>query len=134
MSRFQLLRERGTPRPEVPAQTPATPDANLTLMLAQQAIARWQFDLERFGEAAASDNDLVVSESDLSIQQIRALRDRIAPFRHYVDMALRFEAEEVLVALTGLEASFARVVHRRQPNPPWRNAAEVAEDLNNRRH
>jgi len=134
MSRFQLLRERGTPGPEVQVRTPPAPDANLTLMLAQQATTRWQFDLERFGEAAASDNDLVLSESDLSIQQIRALRDRIAPLRHYVDMALRFEAEEVLLALEGLEASFARVVHRRQPNPPWRNAAEVAQGLSNRRH
>jgi hypothetical protein len=132
MSLFELLRERAKP-PNVVARGAAEPEPALAMMLAQQAVTRWLFDLERFAEASDADHDLVVRDSELAIQQIRALGERITPFRNFVDMAVRFEAEEVLVTLQGLEKSFARIVHRLQPDAPWRDAAQVAEQLSTRR-
>jgi hypothetical protein len=134
MSLFELLRERAAPQRHTGIPKSEETEPTLALMLAQQAVTRWQFDLERFAEASDADNDLVVRDSELSIQQIRALRERITPFRNYVEMAVRFEAEEVLVTLEGLEKSFARIVHRRQPDAPWRDATEVVQGLSSRRY
>ena len=131
MSLFEFVRQRTRAREVDRLRT--KPEPVLAMLLAQQAIARWRFDLERYENASTAERELVVQEAEASIGQMRALGDRLAPYRNYVDMAVRFEAEELSVALAALREAFARVVARLAEDIPWREAETVAEELVGRR-
>ena len=131
MSLFEFVRQRT--RVKEIDRFRAKPEPNLAMLLAQQAIARWRFDLERYENASPTERELVVTEAEASIQQMQALGDRLAPYRNYIDMAVRFEAEELSVALAALREAFARVVARLADDIPWREAEAVAEELVARR-
>lgn len=130
---------RRTSKPRQKARRKFThdaPDPALAFMLAQQAMNRWQVEADRFAAAAdsARDKEDVAHEVQLAMQQIRALAERIEPFVSHREMAVKFEAEEVLVALDVLQARMARVLHSLNFAVPWRNAAQLADALRTRRH
>jgi hypothetical protein len=105
-------------------------------MLAQQAMTRWQQDVERLGEAAdaGEDTDAIVTEAEGAIQQIVALTERVTPFANYIDLATRFEAQEVLAALEALRIHFGRVARLARRDIPWIDATQVVEALHAKRH
>jgi hypothetical protein len=105
-------------------------------MLAQQAMTRWQQDVERLGDAAdaGEDTDAIVTEAEGAIQQIAALSERVEPFANYVDIAIRFEAQEILAALEALRTHFSRVARMARRDIPWIDATQVAEALHAKRH
>lgn len=112
------------------------PDPALAFMLAQQAMNRWHVEADRFAAAAdsARDKEGVAQEVQLAMRQIQALAERIEPFATHREMAVKFEAEEVLAALGALEARMARVLHSLNFAVPWRNAAQLAEALRAKRN
>ncbi len=111
-------------------------DPGLAFMLAQQAISRWQLDVERLGEAAdaGEDTEAIVTEAAGAIQQIVALADRVTPFANFIDIAVRFEAQEILAGLESLRMHFDRVARLARPNMPWMDASQVVEQLHAKRH
>jgi hypothetical protein len=117
MSLFETLRERPPPERKDTAMPEAEP--RMALMLAQQAVTRWQFELQQ-------PEPIPAAERELALQRIAALRERVLPFRHFVDMAIRFEAEEILVALADLDAAYVRLVRH---DAPWRKASVVLAEL-----
>lgn len=119
-----------------PAALNSDADPGLAFMLAQQRTTQLQFDADRLDATADAGLDTrpLVAEAELSIQQIGTLRERIAPFANYVDMAIRFEAQEVLVALDAVHERMERVVRRLHPDLPWRDPAELVEQMRARTH
>jgi hypothetical protein len=106
-------------------------DPALAFMLAQQKTTQLQLDAHRLDLTAEAGLDPapIISEAELSLQQIAALKERIAPFGHYVDMAIRFEAQEVTAALGAVETRLTRLLQRLKPDLPWRDPAQLAETL-----
>jgi hypothetical protein len=119
-----------------PADVHGDADPSLAFMLAQQKTTQLQIDADRMETTAEAglDTGPIVSEAELSLQQIGALRDRIEPFANYVDMAIRFEAQEVLAALDRIDIRMERLVWRLKPNLPWRDPAQLVVDLLARAH
>jgi hypothetical protein len=109
-------------------------DPKLAFMLAQQSISLWRLDAERLGDAVdmGSEDPAITMEATAALQRVGALRDRIGPFANYIDIAIRFEAQEVLAALEQLGSAFERVVRRMQP-APWRDPVKLAAELQARR-
>jgi hypothetical protein len=105
-------------------------DPTLIFLFAQQSVTRWRRDAERLGEAV--DNGApaspVLSETATLLQQLFAIRDRVSPFANYIDTAVRFEAQEILVALAQLRLEFERIVRRVSP-APWRDPAKLVQSL-----
>ena len=110
-------------------------DPALAFMLAQQATTRLQFEARRLESVAATakDPEFSRSEAQIAIDQIAALRARIAPFQHAVHEAIRFEAQEILAALEGVREQFARVAEPHAPGSSG-GAAEIVARLMRRRH
>jgi hypothetical protein len=111
-------------------------DPTLAFMLAQQAVTRWHFELERLSKALEEGGagDAVATEAQVAIQQIAALSERIHPFSADLDTAVRFEAQEVLAALDALRRDFTRILRLLEPEPPFRDAAQLAASLQARRN
>jgi hypothetical protein len=137
MSLIQMLAQKAASRPEesVLPQNPNT-EPSLAFMLAHQAIMRWRFDLERFTNSAdlGIDREATAQEAEAAMQQIIALTERVEPFLLFVDMAVRFEAQENLASLAALRAEMGRIVRQLSPEAPWRDPAQVAEAMHARRH
>lgn len=110
-------------------------DPKLAFMLAEQSVTRWRHDADRLAETL----DMGISTEALEAEavgtrpQIATLRERIEPFCNYIDIAVRFEAQELLAAIDVLDGRFERLIRRALPNAPWRDPAEVAKDLQARR-
>jgi hypothetical protein len=105
-------------------------DPRLVFMFAQQSVTGWRRDAVRLGEAADSgaEAEPVLSEATALLQRIGAQRDRIAPFANYINIAVRFEAQEILAALAQLTLEFERVVRRMRP-APWRDPEKLVRSL-----
>ena len=118
------------------ADGPPDVDPGLAFMLAQQRTTQLQLDVHRLDltAKAALDPGPVVAESELSLHQITALKQRISPFANYVDMAIRFEAQEVTAALDAVQTRLERIVQRLKPDLPWRDPVQLAETLRARVH
>lgn len=110
------------------------PDPKLAFMLAQQSITRWRLDADRLGDAVdmGSDEDTIATEAETAANAMAALKARIEPFTCFVDLATRFEAQEILAALDDLASAFARILRRTQP-APWRDPERLAAELQARR-
>lgn len=111
-------------------------DPGLAFMLAQQAATQWQLDAERLEEAAdrTADTAATITEADALVPQIAALEERIRPFANYLDLAIRFEAQEILAALEAVRTRLGRLSRRLQPPTPWRDPAQLVAELLERRH
>ncbi len=108
-------------------------DPRLVFMFAQQSVTVWRRDAVRLGEAVDSGMEAgpVLTEAAAALQQVGALRHRIAPFANFINIAVRFEAQEILVALAQLTLEFERIVRRMRP-APWRDPAKLARSLHAR--
>ncbi len=102
---------------------PAGNEAELTFMLARPALTRWQFETERLRQLAnnwsAAKRRLALLESELGLAQVKALSDRIEPLTKSQDIAVRFEAQETLVALDSVGGQLGSIRERvRESGPP----------------
>ena len=110
-------------------------DPQLAFMLARHGMTRWQFDAERFIAVAEGrtgshrDRMLVLLEAELGMQQIKALESRIESFVKAKDLAVRFEAQEVMAALETVHNRMVRAVQRLQPNAHRRDASQIFASL-----
>jgi hypothetical protein len=104
-------------------------------MFAQQSITDWRRQANRLGDLVdlGAETAETGEAAGLCQQQVSAWRERIAPYANYLDIAVRFEAQEVLAALDDLDRAFARVVRRTRP-APWRDPNRLAAELQARRH
>jgi hypothetical protein len=111
-------------------------DPGLAFMLAQQKTTQLQFDADRLDATAEAglETDPVVAEAELCVRQIGALQERIAPLANYVDIAVRFEAQEILAALEAVNTRMERLIRRLQPELPWRDPRLLLEELRSRTH
>lgn len=109
-------------------------DPALAFMLAHQAMTRWQYDVGRLAGLADTgvSTDEIVTAAEAAQQQILALQERIRPFANYVEMAVRFEAQEVVAGLDRLHAEMDGVIRLVRPQAPWRDAAKIVEALTSR--
>jgi hypothetical protein len=98
-------------------------------------LTRWQFECEQLNAAAelAGELENSLTEAELTIQQIAALTDRIVPFTNFIDVAVRFEAQELLAAFEALAERFELLLQKGAPEIRWRNATQIAEHLTARR-
>lgn len=106
-------------------------EADLTFMLARPALTRWQFETERLrqlaGNRSAAKRRLALLESELGLAQVKALAGRIEPLTQSGDLAVRFEAQETLVALDSVGDQLGSIRERvRENGDPA--AAGQAED------
>lgn len=124
---------RADGRPAGERRTDRDNDPGLAFMLARQATNRLQFDAHALGAASPRHAELAQSEAQIAIDQIAALRARIAPFQHGTSDAIRFEAQEILAALDGIHEIFARVAEPTD-RPSTRTAVDIAAHLLKRRH
>ena len=106
-------------------------DPGLAFMLAQQKTTQLQLDADRLDATADAGLEIepIIAEAELSMQQIGALKERIAPLANYVDIAIRFEAQEILAALDVVDKRMERIVRRLTPDLPWRDPVQVVEKL-----
>ncbi|HQZ13478.1 MAG TPA: hypothetical protein PK286_11405 [Devosia sp.] len=118
------------------ADDSADADPGLAFMLAQQMTTQLQEDAQRLHLTAEAglDPEPIISESELSLHQISGLKERIAPFGNYVDLAIRFEAEEVIAALDAVELRLERLLQRLKPDLPWRDPSQIVETMRTRPH
>ena len=126
---WPALRSAGTKRPH------SDNDPKLAFMLAQHATARLQFDVQTLEASAANarDPEFARSEAQIAMDQIAALKARIAPFQHGTADEVRFQAQEILAALDGVNEQFEGLV-RSAGAPVSRNAFDIAARLMGRRH
>jgi hypothetical protein len=113
---------------------PIENDPDLAFMLARQATNRLQLDLGMLKDARADGKDgrFVRAEAGIAIGQIDMLKQRIKPFTDFIDQAVRFEAQEMLVVLEGIRDAFESLVEVVEPARP-QGAREIAARLLARR-
>jgi hypothetical protein len=111
----------------------ARPETKLTFILARNAVAQWRFDSERLRRLARArsprDRGMALMESELGLSQIRSLASRIQRFARSRDMAVRFEAQEMLVALDAVEHRIDRIWDQLRTERPRRSADEIRAAL-----
>lgn len=112
-------------------RVPLRSEAELALMLARQTIARWRFDTRRLeqhfaGNPLPKDRALILMEAELGLTQVRTLVDRVQLFVRSRDLAIRFEAQEMLVTLGGLETRLADIQRCSQPHRRFPAAIKAA--------
>jgi hypothetical protein len=133
MSFLSVLRRE----PEVPAAAPEqrqSGDTSLVFMLAQQAMTRWQFETALLENALPQEAAATAEAAEATAAQIAALAERVEPYVDFVDMAVRFEAQEILAAIVALQERLSRIVRIAKPDVPFRDAAELVDALLARRH
>jgi hypothetical protein len=110
------------------------PEPRLAFMFAQQSITRWRQQADRLGDLVdmGAEGAELGEEAVVGRQQVGVWRERIAPFANYIDIAVRFEAQEVLAAIEDVDRAFARILRRAQP-APWRDPNRLAAELRARR-
>lgn len=93
---------------------PSKTEADLTFILARAAVTRWRFETERLRRLARNwspaKRELALMESELGVAQIKALANRIEPLTESRNMAVRFEAQETLVALNSVGARVGSIL------------------------
>ncbi len=101
-------------------------DVGLAFMLARQGMTRLRFNADRLhlDSRGARDSALLLMEAQLGLQQTRALTERLQPFTRSRDLAVRFEAQELLVALERVNETIGRTVSHLRP-PQRRHASEI---------
>ncbi len=114
-------------------RAPVGKEAELTFMLARPALTRWQFETERLRQLAsnwsAAKRRLALLESELGLAQVKALSDRIEPLTKSHDLAVRFEAQETLVALDSVGGQLGSIRERVREGKPPLAAAEPATEV-----
>jgi hypothetical protein len=110
-------------------------DPRLAFMFAQQSITSWRLEAEQLGDLVdvGVEGEEICAPARLLRQQIGTWRERIAPFANFIDIATRYEAQEVLAALDDVDRDFARILRRMQP-APWRDPKRLAAELGARKH
>jgi hypothetical protein len=110
------------------------PEPRLAFMFAQQSITLLRKDADRLGELvdAGVEGAELGDDALAGRQRVGVWRERVGPFANYIDIAVRFEAQEVLAALDEIDRVFARVLRRTQP-APWRDPNRLAAELQARR-
>lgn len=108
-------------------------DPRLTFILAHQTILRWQLAAQRLQRPVRipSEGTALRIEAELGLGQLQAVSERVRPLTRLRDLAVRFEAEELMVRLGELEAQLLRsqqtlAIHS---SAPRRTARELAETL-----
>jgi hypothetical protein len=100
-------------------------------MLGGQALNRWNFRLAEFrqlaGNATAGERELLIVETALGLRQAASLARRMDSFSRSRVLAIRFQAQEMLIAATRLEQQLLEVQQQLQPSA--RSAEEVAITL-----
>lgn len=113
--------------------SPRRSEAKLSFMLGGQALARWSFrlaELQRLaGDPTAEAREHLLMETRLGLQQMAALADRMQTFSRSRILPVRFEAQEMLAAVAGIEERLAEVQRQLDGQPPVRPAEEVAAAL-----
>ena len=110
--------------------------SRLAFMLARQAMTRWRCDVERLGTELERRRPATWATHDLelAVRQVASLTDHMRPFAQATDEAVRFEAQEVLVALETLENRIWRLRGRLDPTARRRTPMEVFANLTRVRH
>lgn len=113
-------------------RVPLRREAELAFMLARQTIARWRFDTQRLeqqlaGSPLPKDLALMLMEAERGLAQVQALVGRVQLFVRSRDLAIRFEAQEILVTVAELETRLAGIQRRSQQHR--RSPAEVKAAL-----
>lgn len=110
-------------------RAPLRTEAELTFMLARPALTRWQFETERLrqlaGNRSPAKRGLALMESELGLAQIKALADRIQPLTNSQNMAVRFEAQETLVALDTVGDRLGSILDQARVDLPRREVDEI---------
>lgn len=110
-------------------RAPLRTEAELTFMLARPALTRWQFETERLRQLARNRSPakrgLALMESELGLAQIKALADRIQPLTNSQNMAVRFEAQETLVALDTVGDRLGSILDEARADLPRREVDEI---------
>lgn len=100
-------------------------------MLARQGTTRLNADAARLHQHArlsGGDPELLLLEARLGQQQTRALAERLRPLTRSRDMAVRFEAQELLVALERVAETIEATINRLVPPAP-RTPSQIAAAL-----
>jgi hypothetical protein len=108
-------------------------EAKLSFMLAGQALARWNFrmaELEQLsGDTSAGERELLLMEVNLGFQQMASLAERMQTFSRSTILPIRFEAQEMLVAVARIEEQLSQVRRQLNGQAPVRPAGEIAAAL-----
>lgn len=104
---------------------PLKTEADLTFILARAAVTRWRFETERLRRLAKNwspaKRGLALMESELGLAQIKALVDRIGALTESRNMAVRFEAQETLVALNSVGERLSSILDEVREEKSRRN-------------
>ena len=108
----------------------------LAFMLARQAMTRWRCDLERLGTELERRRppESATHDLELAVRQVASLTGHMRPLAQATEDAVRFEAQEVLVALAALERHIWRLRGRLDPTARRRTPREVLANLTRARH
>lgn len=117
----------------LPKQSSRRIEADLSFMLGGQALNRWSFRLAQMqqiaGNAPPAERELLIMEASLAMRQIASLATRMDSFSRSRVLSIRFQAQEMLIAATRLEAQLADVQRQLALQPVARPAEEVATAL-----
>ena len=120
----------------VPVVVDSGDRSRLAFMLARQAMTRWRCDIERLGTELERrrPSESATHDLELAVRQVASLTDHMRPFAQATEDAVRFEAQEVLVALETLEKRIWRLRGRLDPTARRRTPMEVLANLTSARH
>jgi hypothetical protein len=118
--------------PGIARNTAARADVGLAFMLARQGMTRLRFDADRLQQFSRGklphDPAMILMEAELGQHRTRALTERLRPFTRSRDLSVRFEAQELLVALDRVNEVMDKTVRLLRPTPR-RHPAQVEADL-----
>lgn len=108
-------------------------DPKLMFILAGQSILRWQIAAERLQLPARNPTEYASMriEIELGLAQLVSVADRVRPLAKSRNMAVRFEAEEVMARLDALTARMQDALDAAAPEvpAPVRTALEIRDML-----
>ncbi|HEV7278437.1 MAG TPA: hypothetical protein VGN80_19330 [Devosiaceae bacterium] len=102
-------------------------------MLAGQALSRWSFRLAELqqlaGATSAEEQELLLVETNLGVQQMASLAERMQTFSRSTILPVRFQAQEMLVAVARIKEQLLQVQRQMDGQAPVRPAGEIAAAL-----